>query len=154
MKFKWLFAVALAALAAGCQQSAVRDSGTHYVADAVNPYLESGELPGAISVLYKDGVQETACLGWADVDRKIPMSLDRTFMQCSQTKGFCGVTVAILLEEGKISLDDPVSKYLPEFETLKVGVKDKRAKHLCTTAQHGLPPTRYRSRNSTLKPRP
>jgi CubicO group peptidase (beta-lactamase class C family) len=39
-------------------------------------------------------------------------------MQCSQTKGFCGVTIAILVEEGKLNLDDPVSKYLPEFATL------------------------------------
>lgn len=42
--------------------------------------------------------------------------MDNVFMQCSQTKGFCGVTIAILVEEGKISLDDPVSKYLPEFK--------------------------------------
>jgi CubicO group peptidase (beta-lactamase class C family) len=41
-------------------------------------------------------------------------------MQCSQTKGFCGVTIAKLVEEGKLSLDDPVSKYLPEFKTLWV----------------------------------
>lgn len=41
-------------------------------------------------------------------------------MQCSQTKGFCGVTMAKLVEEGKVSLDDPVSKYLPEFKDLWV----------------------------------
>jgi CubicO group peptidase (beta-lactamase class C family) len=41
-------------------------------------------------------------------------------MQCSQTKGFCGVTIAKLVEEGKLNLDDPVSKYLPEFATLWV----------------------------------
>ena len=46
--------------------------------------------------------------------------MDDAFMQCSQTKGFCGVTIAKLVEEGKISLDDPVSKYLPEFSTLWV----------------------------------
>ena len=138
MKLKWLFAVALAALAAGCQHQTVRDSGTHYAAEAVKPYLESGELPGAISVFYRNGVQETACLGWADVDKKIPMSLDRTFMQCSQTKGFCGVTVAILLEEGKISLDDPVSKYLPEFKTLKIARKGKNGKVTLVPAKNVL----------------
>jgi CubicO group peptidase (beta-lactamase class C family) len=138
MKFKWLFAVAVAAVAAVCQSGELRDSGTHYAADAVMPYIESGELPGAISVFYKDGAQETACLGWADVDKKIPMSLDRTFMQCSQTKGFCGVTVAILLEEGKISLDDPVSKYLPEFAELKVAVKDKDGNKTVVPAKNVL----------------
>ena len=138
MKLKWLFAVVLAALTAGCQQQAVRDSGTHYAADALRPYIESGELPGAISVFYKEGAQETACVGWADVDRKIPMSMDRTFMQCSQTKGFCGVTVAILLEEGKISLDDPVSKYLPEFKTLNIAKKDKDGKVTLIPAENVL----------------
>ncbi|MBR2642121.1 MAG: beta-lactamase family protein, partial [Lentisphaeria bacterium] len=58
-----------------------------------------------------------------DVDKKIPMDLNKMFMQCSQTKGFCGVSIAILVEEGKISLDDPISKYLPEFKDMKIVVR-------------------------------
>ena len=127
-------ALALAALLTGtgiCGEAnapAVKDSGTSFAAEAVKPYIDSGECPGAISVFYKNGMQETACLGYADVARKIPMSPDRTFMQCSQTKGFCGVTVAMLVEEGKISLDDPVAKYLPEFSTLYVTAKGEDGK--------------------------
>lgn len=98
----------------------VRDSHTTYVRDALSPLVEDGRLPGVISILYSDGVQETCCLGYADVEAKRPIRLDNIFMQCSQTKGFCGVTVARLVEEGKVSLDDPVSKYLPEFKTLWV----------------------------------
>ena len=123
--------LALTALLTGngiCGEAVVKDSGTSFAADAVKPYVDSGECPGAISVFYKNGIQETACLGYADAAKKIPMSLDRTFMQCSQTKGFCGVTVAMLVEEGKISLDDPVSKYLPEFSTLYVAKKGKDGK--------------------------
>jgi CubicO group peptidase (beta-lactamase class C family) len=116
----------------------VKDSGTTFAADAVKPYVDSGECPGAISVFYKNGMQETACLGYADVARKIPMSLDRTFMQCSQTKGFCGVTVAMLVEEGKLSLDDPVAKYLPEFATLYVAKKDKDGKVVRVPAKNVL----------------
>ena len=96
----------------------VKESGTTYVHDALEPYVKSGELPGAISILYKDGVQETCCIGFADVATGRPITLDSPFMQCSQTKGFCGVTVAKLVEEGKLGLDDPVSKYLPEFKEL------------------------------------
>lgn len=107
---------------------AIKQSKTAFAADALKPYVDSGKLPGAINIFCKGNVQETTCVGWADVDKKIPMSLDRTFMQCSQTKGFCGVTIAILVEEGKISLDDPVAKYLPEFKNLKVTVKDKQGK--------------------------
>ncbi|MBO5984265.1 MAG: beta-lactamase family protein, partial [Rikenellaceae bacterium] len=85
----------------------------------------NGQLSGAISVFYKDGVQEVSCVGYADVAAKRPIKLDNVFMQCSQTKGFCGVTIAKLVEEGKISLDDPVSKYLPEFNELWVEVSNE-----------------------------
>ena len=106
-------------------KSKVKDSKTTYAADVLRPYVESGQLPGAISVFYKDGVQETCCIGYADVAARRPIKMNNVFMQCSQTKGFCGVTIAKLVEEGKISLDDPVSKYLPEFETLWVLDKEE-----------------------------
>ena len=71
-------------------------SKTHYAEDVLRPYVESGQLPGAISIFYNDGVQETCCIGYADVDSKRRIGLDNSFMQCSQTKGFCGVTIAKL----------------------------------------------------------
>ena len=103
-----------------------KDSKTHYAQEALQPYVNSGQLAGAISVFYHDGVQETCCIGYADVAAKRPIRMDNVFMQCSQTKGFCGVTIAKLVEEGRLSLDDPVSKYLPEFGELWVldGEKD------------------------------
>lgn len=134
---KLMIVAALAAMLAGCKNlqapvdaAAVKCSGTTYVSDALKPYVEKGELPGAISILYKDGVQEVACVGYADTRTKRAITLDDPYMQCSQTKGFCGVTVAKLVEDGKLNLDDPVSKYLPEFGTLwveqKTGVDGER----------------------------
>jgi CubicO group peptidase (beta-lactamase class C family) len=122
MKKLMIILVAAVSLAGCCTQpcDGIKDSGTTYMADALAPYVEKGELPGAVSMLYKDGVTEVACVGYADVAAKRKITADDVYMQCSQTKGFCGVTVAILVEEGKLSLDDPVSKYLPEFETLWV----------------------------------
>lgn len=121
--YHMLMAVALF-LCMACSQSrntvAVRDSGTTFAQEALQQYVDSGRLPGAISVLYNNGVQETCCIGYADPRTKRPITMDDAFMQCSQTKGFCGVTIAKLVEEGKIFLDDPVSKYLPEFSTLWV----------------------------------
>ena len=113
-------------------------SGTHFAADALKPYVESGELPGAISVFYQNGKQEVACVGYADVAAKRPIKMDDPYMQCSQTKGFCGVTIAILVEEGKISLDDPVSKYLPEFGTLWVKTSEKDGVRTLTKAKNVL----------------
>ncbi len=100
--------------------TAVQDSGTDFATQALQSYIDSGELPGVISVFYQDGFQETACLGWANVEKQIPINMDQIFMQCSQTKSVCGVSIAILVEEGKLDLDDPVSKYLPEFAQMQV----------------------------------
>ena len=113
-------------------------SGTHFAADALKPYVESGELPGAISVFYQNGKQEVACVGYADVAAKRPIKMDDPYMQCSQTKGFCGVTIAILVEEGKLNLDDPVSKYLPEFGTLWVKTSEKDGVRTLTKAKNVL----------------
>ena len=79
----------------------VTETKNSYAKEALQEYVESGQLPGAISVLYKDGVQETCCIGYADVESKRPITMNSAFMQCSQTKGFCGVTIAKLVEEGK-----------------------------------------------------
>lgn len=123
---KLLILLALSLTLTATAKSGPKKSGTSYAKEVLQPYVDSGQLPGAISVFYKDGVQETCCVGYANVEKKRPIKMDNVFMQCSQTKGFCGVTIAKLVEEGRISLDDPVSKYLPEFKELWVldGEKD------------------------------
>ena len=119
-------------------QSRVRDSKTSYAKEALQPYVDKGELAGAISVFYKNGVQETSCVGYADVSQKRAIDLDNVFMQCSQTKGFCGVTIAKLAEEGKLSLDDPVSKYLPEFYELWIQDYEKDGVRVLRKAKNVL----------------
>ena len=136
MKLKSMFIIAVLALAGFAAEPVC--SGTHFAADALKPFVESGELPGAISVFYQNGKQEVACVGYADVAKKRPITLDDPYMQCSQTKGFCGVTIAILVEEGKISLDDPVAKYLPEFGTLWVKASEKDGVRTLTKAKNTL----------------
>ena len=118
--------------------NAPKDSKTTFAKDVLQPYVDNGQLPGAISVFYKDGVQETCLAGYADVDAKRPIKMDNVFMQCSQTKGFCGVTIAKLVEEGKITLDDPVSDYLPEFKELWVLDEEKDGVKTLHKAQNVL----------------
>ena len=127
------------AVVAGCATDGVRESGTTFAYDALKQYVDDGRLPGAISVFYDNGIQETCCIGYADVAAKRPITMDDCYMQCSQTKGFCGVTIAKLVEEGWVRLDDPVSRYLPEFAELWVdagetnGVRTlKKAKNVLT----------------------
>ena len=136
-RFVLLLASFCVVLAMGAQTK-TRDSKTTYAKEALQPYVDSGQLAGAISVFYKDGVQETCCIGYADVAQKRPIEMDNVFMQCSQTKGFCGVTIAKLVEEGKLSLDDAVSKYLPEFSELWVQEYDKDGVRMLRKAKNVL----------------
>ena len=129
---RFLFAAA-AAFAAVCTAA---EPGP--MASALAPYLDDGRLPGAIAILVKPGVESVETLGWADVSNRVPMALDRMFQQCSQTKGFCGVTVAMLVEEGRLNLDDPVEKYLGEFSNLTVRVKHEGAGDTFTNAVNKL----------------
>ena len=138
MKLKHLVLLAAGLALAGFAGAAPVDSKTTFTRDALQKYVDSGELPGAISILYNNGVQETACVGYADVAKKRPIKLDDPYMQCSQTKGFCGVTIAILVEEGKLNLDDPVSKYLPEFGTLWVETPGTNGTRTLTRAKNVL----------------
>ena len=130
--------VAAGMLLAGGLAAGTVQSGTTFARDALQKYIASGELPGAVNVFYNNGVEEVACLGYADAGKKRPITLDDVYMQCSQTKGFCGVTIAILVEEGKISLDDPVSKYIPEFGTLWIEKSNKDGVRTLVKAKNAL----------------
>ncbi len=90
------------------------------VRDVMAPYVENGDIPGLVSVLIDGDRDVVESIGWADAERKVPMSTNRMYMVCSQTKGVCGVAAAILIEEGRLRLDDPVERYLPRFSDMRV----------------------------------
>ena len=92
---------------------------------AIQKFVDSGEIPGAIGMIWKDGNLQIDCVGWADVENKVPMTEKNIFWIASMTKALTGTAVMMLVDEGKLSLDDPVDKYLPEFQHVKVGVKNE-----------------------------
>lgn len=107
----------VAILVSGLALSALAAKPTA-VETALKPYVDKGEIPGYISILIDGEREEWTLDGWADVEKRMPMKRDTLFRICSQTKGICGAAAAKLVAEGKMSLDDPVSKYLPEFRNL------------------------------------
>ena len=139
MRMKLLPTIAALGIATSlCAAQLPEKPQTTFARDALAKYVESGELPGAVNIFYADGVEEICCIGYADRDAKRPISLDSAYMQCSQTKGFCGVTIAMLVEEGRIALDDPVAKYLPEFGTLWVETARKDGVRTLEKARNAL----------------
>ncbi|MES3035379.1 MAG: serine hydrolase domain-containing protein [Gemmatimonadota bacterium] len=82
------------------------------------------KLPGAVVMLVKDGsVAYHKAFGYRDVTTKAPLRRDDIFRIASQTKAITSLAVMMLWEEGKFGLDDPVSRYLPEFDKQRVLTK-------------------------------
>ena len=95
---------------------------------AMQQAVESGELPGAVVLIAHDGQLVYAkSFGWQDRDRKIPMRTDSIFRLYSMTKPVVSVAAMMLVEEGRLGLQEPVSKYIPEFKDMKVGVESTDA---------------------------
>ncbi len=87
-------------------------------------YVDRGELPGAVLLIARENqIVYLKAVGFQDRDKKIPMKTDAIFRLASMTKPIVSVAAMILVEEGKLDLLAPVSKYLPEFAGLKVGVE-------------------------------
>ena len=91
---------------------------------AMKKAVDSGELPGAVVLIARDGQLVYAkSFGWQDRERKIPMHIDSIFRLYSMTKPIVSVAAMMLVEEGRLGLQEPVSKYIPEFKEMKVGVE-------------------------------
>lgn len=76
----------------------------------------NGSLPQVVTFVVKNGiVVHNKAYGWRDIEHKIQIQKDDIFRMASQTKAITSVAVLILMEEGKLLLDDPVKKYIPEF---------------------------------------
>jgi len=95
---------------------------------AMQKAVETGELPGAVVLIARDGQLVYAkSFGWQDRDKKIPMRNDSIFRLYSMTKPVVSVAAMMLVEEGRLGLQEPVSKYIPEFKDMKVGVESTDA---------------------------
>ena len=86
-------------------------------------YLDSGRFPCAQLLVYRRGkVVHSSVQGFADVERKVPAKDDTIFRIYSMTKAITSVAFMMLVEEGKVALDEPVAKYIPEWKNLGVFV--------------------------------
>ena len=86
-----------------------------------NLYLKNGKFPGFISAIARKGkVVHYETIGFSDLETQEPLKRDSLFRIYSMSKPITGVALMILLEEGKVRLNDPVSLYIPEFAETKV----------------------------------
>jgi CubicO group peptidase (beta-lactamase class C family) len=84
-------------------------------------YIESGRFPGTQLLVYRRGkVVHSTVQGYADLERKVAVKDDTIFRIYSMTKPITSVAFMMLVEEGRVALDEPVHKYIPEWKGLGV----------------------------------
>ena len=87
------------------------------IAAALQPFIDNYSLAGAVTlVATKDKILDVTTVGFADVVAQKPMQPDSLFWIASMTKPMTGAAVMMLVDEGRVSMADPVEKYLPEFK--------------------------------------
>ena len=85
--------------------------------------IAAGDLAGAVTIVARKGkVVHHSAQGMMDLDSKKPMASSSMFRIASMTKPVIGVAVMMLVEEGKLHLNDPVSRYIPQFKDMKVAM--------------------------------
>jgi CubicO group peptidase (beta-lactamase class C family) len=96
------------------------------LSDRIEEGVKNSEIPGAVVLIARNGkLVMFDAYGFRDKEAKAPMRTDSIFRIASMTKPIVSVAVMMLAEEGKLTLVDPVSKYIPAFAETKVAVPKK-----------------------------
>lgn len=82
--------------------------------------VEKGQIAGAAAVVWRDARFEVVCAGWRDIESNFPIERDTIFRIASMTKPVTSVAALMLVDEGRIALSDPISKYAPDFAAIRV----------------------------------
>jgi CubicO group peptidase (beta-lactamase class C family) len=99
-------------------------AGLAKVGDYIRNEIAAGKIPGAVLLIQQHGKPVYfESFGVRDVATQLPMTADAIFRLYSMSKPITSVVAMMLVEDGKLALDDPVSKYIPAFADLKVGVE-------------------------------
>jgi CubicO group peptidase (beta-lactamase class C family) len=89
----------------------------------IQRHIDAGDITGAVTLVARKGqIAWIDAAGVMDLETKAPMKRDSLFRMASMTKPVIGTAMMMMIEEGKVSISDPVSKFIPEFKNIKVGI--------------------------------
>lgn len=93
--------------------------------DSIKEMLEaavaSGQMAGAATIAWRDGkLMQAACAGWRDIEAKLPVQSDTIFRIASLSKPVTSALALLLHEEGRFGLNDPITRWAPEFSDMRV----------------------------------
>jgi CubicO group peptidase (beta-lactamase class C family) len=96
-------------------------AGLAQISPALQSVVDAGDLSGFVTLIWRKGeIAQVTTVGHRDVEAAAPMTRDTLFRIASMTKPVTSIAVLMLLEEGKLRLEDPITKWLPEFVDMQV----------------------------------
>jgi CubicO group peptidase (beta-lactamase class C family) len=96
-------------------------NGEDLIANAITAFVDAGALAGAATLVWHDGkVVQSAGVGWRNLEAGLPIERDTLFRIASMTKPITSTAALMLLEEGRFALNDPISRWAPEFSEMRV----------------------------------
>jgi CubicO group peptidase (beta-lactamase class C family) len=126
-------ALGATAFAAGTPSGKPEDVGLsaqrlERVDELVQRHIDAGSFSGAVTLVARDGrIVHHEAQGTMDLEANRPMSEDAIFRIMSMTKPVIGAATMMMIEEGKVRLQDPISKFIPEWADMKVAVSQPNA---------------------------
>jgi len=109
------------------------------LAPFLQPFVDTQTLAGAVVLVAdQDKVLDVEAVGWQDIAAKKPMQTNSLFWIASQSKPITAAGLMILVDEGKVNVDDPVEKYLPEFKGQQVNVSTDPKKPELKAPRHPI----------------
>jgi CubicO group peptidase (beta-lactamase class C family) len=105
----------------GGLDSGMRTLDNKKISEVLEGYVDRGQISGAVAMVERDGeIQYRGAFGFADLSSKAPISEASIFRVASMSKPVTSVAALMLMEDGVIRLDDPITKWLPEFLEMQV----------------------------------
>ncbi len=87
----------------------------------IRKFVDAGSLAGAATLVWQDGqVLQSAGVGWRDIELKLPMERTTLFRIASMSKPITSTLALMLFDEGRFALDDPITRWAPEFSQMRV----------------------------------
>lgn len=116
-----LFLFAAAPAAAVEAQTGMSAARLQRLSDAMQKHIAAGRIHGAVMLVHRGGAEAySAVLGMQDAEAQIPMRRNTIFRIYSMSKPVTAVAVMQLVEQGRVQLSDPITKWLPEFKAVQV----------------------------------
>jgi CubicO group peptidase (beta-lactamase class C family) len=110
--------VKIITVASSPESAGISSSRLSRIDNLLEAYAKNEQLPGAVALIVRDGkIVYHKAFGYSDIEKKTPLKKDDIFRIASQSKAITSLAVMMLWEEGKFLLDEPVSKYIPEFKS-------------------------------------